>query len=93
MLARSKSESEPHVTTSPKKSFGYGFRSVLERKYSDLFQDKLDYRRLVTNVPNKKLPVYNWFKYKEGFSRQLVVNLLKYWGVPPGDIILDPFAG
>lgn len=45
-------------------------RNRLEAKYSRYFESRLDYRQLVTYVPNKKLPVYNWFKYKEGFSRQ-----------------------
>ena len=58
-----------------------------------LFQEKPDYRQLVTYVPNKKLPVYNWFKYKEGFSRQLVFKLLLDWKISKDEIILDPFAG
>ncbi len=68
-------------------------RQMLEIKYAPLFQEKLDYRRLVTYVPNKKLPVYNWFKYKEGFSQQLVFKLLLDWKISKEEIILDPFAG
>jgi hypothetical protein len=66
---------------------------MLEIKYARLFQEKPDYRQLVTYVPNKKLPVYNWFKYKEGFSRQLVFKLLLDWKISKDEIILDPFAG
>ncbi|MBM4350265.1 MAG: hypothetical protein FJ106_10330 [Deltaproteobacteria bacterium] len=58
-----------------------GQRQMLEIKYAHLFQEKPDCRQLVTYVPNKKLPVYNWFKYKEGFSRQLVFKLLLDWRV------------
>lgn len=68
-------------------------RDRLERKYHHLLIEKLDYRPLVTYVPNKKIPVYNWFKYKEGFSRQLVFNLLNHWKLPKTRYILDPFAG
>ena len=68
-------------------------RQMLEMKYAHLLQEKPDYRRLVTYVPNKKLPVYNWFKYKEGFSQQLVFKLLLDWEISKDDIILDPFAG
>jgi hypothetical protein len=32
---------------------------------------------LATFTPNKRLPVYNWFYYKEGFSRELVMMLLE----------------
>jgi DNA modification methylase len=68
-------------------------RQILEKKYAKLFQQRPAYRQLVTYVPNKRLPVYNWFKYKEGFSRQLVFNLLHEWKIAKDEIILDPFAG
>jgi len=68
-------------------------RQMLEIKYARLLQEKPDYRKLVTYVPNKKLPVYNWFKYKEGFSQQLVSKLLLDWKISKDEIILDPFAG
>ncbi len=68
-------------------------RTQLEKKYNDRLQLRLDFRRLVTYVPNKKLPVYNWFKFKEGFSRELVFRLLNELAVEPGEIVLDPFAG
>ncbi len=68
-------------------------RATLETKYRDLLTDRLDFRQLVTYVPNKTIPVYNWFKYKEGFSRQLVVELVKQFGLGKGDLVMDPFAG
>ena len=45
---------------------------------------------LATFVPNKHLPVYNWFYYKEGFSRDLVFHLLDLFR--PKNV-LDPFCG
>lgn len=42
-------------------------RNRLENKYARYFEERPDYRQLVTYVPNKNLPVYYWFKYKEGF--------------------------
>jgi DNA modification methylase len=68
-------------------------RARLETKYAGLLEHRLDWRRLVTYVPNKKLPIYNWFKYKEGFSRELVVRLIRECGLHPGETIFDPFAG
>lgn len=68
-------------------------RDRLEAKYSRYFEERPDYRQLVTYVPNKKLPVYNWFKYKEGFSRQIVYNILREWKISKRDIVFDPFAG
>ena len=68
-------------------------RVSLENKYRDVFEQRLDWRRLVTYVPNKQLPVYNWFKYKEGFSRELVMRLFREFGLRQGDIVFDPFVG
>lgn len=68
-------------------------RSELENKYQEAIVEKLDWRQLVTYVPNKKLPLYNWFKFKEGFSRELVVKLLREFNLQRGETIYDPFAG
>ena len=48
---------------------------------------------LATFIPNKTLPIYNWFYYKEGFSRDLVVNLIKKFDLKKGQTVLDPFCG
>lgn len=53
-------------------------------------QEKLDWGNLATFVPNKKLPVYNWFYYKEGFARELVTMLIEMFSP---DSVLDPFCG
>jgi site-specific DNA-methyltransferase (cytosine-N4-specific) len=68
-------------------------RGRLELKYRNHLQVRLDARRLVTYVPNKRLPVYNWFKFKEGFSRQLVTELVAQFGLTARDLVFDPFAG
>lgn len=68
-------------------------RARLENKYKAFFEERPDCRRLVTYVPNKNLPLYNWFKYKEGFSRELVVQLFRKFALQPGDIVFDPFVG
>jgi len=68
-------------------------RAKLENKYSGFFEERPDCRRLVTYVLNKKLPLYNWFKYKEGFSRELVVRLFREFVLQAGDVVFDPFIG
>jgi hypothetical protein len=88
---------EPHrkVTVLPvdMDSPGQKERARLENKYSDLLEERPECRRLVTYVLNKKLPLYNWFKYKEGFSRELVVRMFREFALQPGDIVFDPFLG
>ncbi len=50
---------------------------------------------LVTFVPNKKLPVYSWFYYKEGFSRDFVIQMFEEFNLEPNPekAVLDPFMG
>ena len=56
-------------------------------------QECLEWRELATFVPNKKLPVYNWFYYKEGFSRDLVLELIRMFNIKEEQTVLDPFCG
>jgi len=49
-------------------------------------------RALVSFQANKTEPMFNWFKYKEGFSQTLVSYLINGLVPTPG-ILLDPFAG
>lgn len=56
-------------------------------------EERYDLWRLATFVPNKTLPIHRWFYFKEGFSRELVIMLLKELGARIGDLVLDPFVG
>ena len=49
-------------------------------------------RQIVSFQANKQLPVYRWYKYKEGFSANLIHYLFNKYDVIEGDV-LDPFAG
>jgi len=49
-------------------------------------------RKVVSFQANKDEPIYRWFKYKEGFSSDLVKYFLTEYSPNPGKI-LDPFAG
>lgn len=49
-------------------------------------------RQLVSFQANKKSPAVRWYKYKEGFSAQLIDYLLDRYDIRKGTII-DPFAG
>lgn len=68
-------------------------RIDLETRYQPLFQERLDYRQLVTYVPNKRLPVHRWFKFPQGFSPQLVELMLGELGARSGERVFDPFCG
>src|SRR5213078_2020222 len=49
-------------------------------------------RTLVSFQGNREVPFYSWFKYREGFSEQLVNYVLRELTLKPG-VLLDPFAG
>lgn len=68
-------------------------REKLEKQYTPIFKKQFEFRKLVTYVPNKKLPIFNWFPYKEGFSRDLILKILTEFHIAQGSNILDPFGG
>jgi tRNA G10 N-methylase Trm11 len=56
-------------------------------------EEDFDLGPLVTFVPNKRYPIYNWFHFKEGFSRDFVFLMLDRFRVKDGKWVLDPFCG
>lgn len=66
---------------------------ALEAKYAHkvIINNDLN-RKLVSFQDSKKLPVSRWFKYKEGYSSQLVEYCLTQTGVTQGSVF-DPFTG
>lgn len=65
---------------------------LYERFKHTLSFDKHLSRKLVSFQANKQNPVYRWFKYKEGFSSNLVQYYIKKFHFAGKDV-LDPFAG
>lgn len=64
-----------------------------ENPFEGKLTPKFEYVDLVSFAQNKATPVYNWFYYKEGFSKDLVWNMLHELETPKGSLILDPFCG
>jgi DNA modification methylase len=58
-----------------------------------MVEERYDLGKLVTFIPNKRLPVHNWFYFKEGFSRDFVALMFDEFGLRGGDWVLDPFCG
>jgi DNA modification methylase len=68
-------------------------RDALLKKYQSILVTNPELnRRLVSFQANRQIPVYKWFKYKEGFSADLVEYVIAALGGMPGTL-LDPFAG
>ncbi|HIE33674.1 MAG TPA: hypothetical protein EYP86_00860 [Candidatus Altiarchaeales archaeon] len=71
------------------------FSLSIDRKstYGRFLSKRLEFEKFVTFNGAKKLPIYNWFYYKEAFSPQLIWNYLKELKIPKRSIVLDPFCG
>ena len=54
---------------------------------------RFDLGPYVTFVPNKSEPVYNWFYFKEGYSRRFVLTMLDHFRLNSSNWVLDPFLG
>ena len=69
-------------------------RKELEKKYLPITEitNKFN-RQSVSYQLNKNNSLHSWFKYKEGFSANLVETLLNEMNVKKGGTILDPFLG
>jgi len=62
-------------------------------KFHDKFEFPEDIDRITTFQENKKLPLYSWFPYKQGFSRALVHRIIKRQNISLGQTVCDPFLG
>ena len=66
-------------------------RQELNERFSDRVSINWAFsRRVVSYQGNKRIPGFRWFKYKEAFSRELVLKLLSEYNPKS---VLDPFAG
>jgi len=56
-------------------------------------EERYDLGQLVTFKPNKSLPIYNWFHFREAFSRDFVMLMLDHFDIHEDNWVLDPFGG
>jgi site-specific DNA-methyltransferase (cytosine-N4-specific) len=69
-------------------------RLDLEQRFGHLLDETdLFNRQLVSFQANKTEMLHSWVSYREGFSATLVERLMAEFGVAPGDVVCDPFAG
>ncbi len=89
-----------HLRSMPKKAAINKFSNVSEKyepvklsKFDKLHIDKGGWRQLVTFQGNKKTPIHSWYRYTQGYSKELVETLLHELGAKSGHKVLDPFSG
>jgi site-specific DNA-methyltransferase (adenine-specific) len=64
----------------------------LEQKYK-INSEVEFFNELVNFSKNKDIPYHGWFKYREGFSNNLIQELIKRSAISKGEFVLDPFCG
>jgi len=69
------------------------YRLPKSNPFESIFTIPKNLELIVTFQPNKSLPVYSWFKYKQGFSKDLVYYILNNLNYPKDSIVHDPFLG
>jgi len=54
---------------------------------------KNKYKNLVNFSTNLDKPIHRWVNIKEGYSRDLIFDLIKRFDIRKGEFIFDPFCG
>lgn len=69
--------------------------NALEKKYKVIYPDKKNatYTSLLNYSLNLNSPFQRWYRYKEGFSIELVEKLINEYCIDKNGIIMDPFLG
>lgn len=67
----------------------------LEKRYRVIYpeSDNATYSSLLNYSDDLNKPFQRWYRYKEGFSVELVEQLIKEYSKHRAGIILDPFSG
>ncbi|MDD4187161.1 MAG: DNA methyltransferase [Bacilli bacterium] len=69
--------------------------SEVEKKFKVNYPKKTraTYTSLLNYTSNLKAPIHRWYKYKEGYSEELVTILINKYNKNSKGTILDPFLG
>ena len=74
----------------------------MKKEFKDIYEnlekripctEKLEYSSLVNFSENLKIPRHRWFNIKEGYSIQIVEDLIRRFGCKDEEVIFDPFSG
>ncbi len=67
----------------------------IEKRYNVLYPENKNatYASPLNYSDDLEKPFQRWCRYKEGFSIQLVKNLIEHYSVHTTNVILDPFSG
>lgn len=70
----------------------WGIYNALDQEFRTRKDNSYEYLVNFSRIQDK--PVHRWFYFQEGYSPQLVINVLRYLNVRNGNFfVFDPFAG
>lgn len=61
--------------------------------YWNKYENTPELKEIVTFKLSKKIPIHNWFDYKQGFSPPLVKKFIQESSLKKDSVVLDPFCG
>lgn len=65
----------------------------IENKFAPYMREDAHYRKLVSYVGNKQIPLLRLYRYKEAFSLPFVEKFIERFGLTEDDCLFDPFCG
>jgi len=66
--------------------------SIMDLLHRVRLEERPEYRNLLSHSLDKGRPIYNWYPFKHGYSKELVTKLLHEFAISNGRI-LDPYCG
>lgn len=86
---------KPEDARYKKGQINYSRFKNLEKGYRVIYPESANatYTSILNYSDDLDKPFQRWYRYKEGFSIELVKHLILKYSKNPGGIILDPFAG
>lgn len=85
------SNNTSYINTGNSKKDFYSEYKKLDKKYFVKYDNSYQY--LVNFSQTKDSPIHRWFYYQEGYSPNLVIEMINYLGLSKEIQIFDPFAG
>jgi DNA modification methylase len=66
---------------------------TIPRRKGIKIEERLDLGKFVSPISDINKPPFNWYSFKNGFSSELVSNVLSILNLSKRDLVFDPFCG
>jgi DNA modification methylase len=66
---------------------------TIHRSKGIKIEERLNWGKFVSPISDINKPPFNWYSFKNGFSSELVSNVLSMFNLSKRDLVFDPFCG